>query len=281
MQYGAAQPFAAATQDPVGEVQNVPLAKIEVDDVTFRFRISMRVGDLVQSIREHGQQIPVILRPLAPDVGRYQVISGFRRIRALRELGLLYVNAIVRPDLVGDDAAACRLSILENEARKSYSDIDRAYAIIAYRKMGQTNAGLAEVFKLGRRQLQRLRKLTEFPPEVQDAIAAGRVPTTHAIRVMQHVNAHGGSAAEWMDWIESEGASARQLGQRLRQSADAAAPSHLVLFTREDKGGRSGLRVRPLRVDEAMRTADREQLLASLRELILFVEDLELPPAND
>jgi ParB family chromosome partitioning protein len=47
------------------------------------------VPELVRSIREHGQQIPAVLRPHPhKDSGyAYQLVSGFRRVTALHELG--------------------------------------------------------------------------------------------------------------------------------------------------------------------------------------------------
>ncbi|HOU55167.1 MAG TPA: ParB N-terminal domain-containing protein, partial [Myxococcota bacterium] len=60
-------------------VESVNLADIDLEDTRFQFRVTLRVADLVESIRRHGQQMPVILRR-QPDRPKLQVVSGFRRI---------------------------------------------------------------------------------------------------------------------------------------------------------------------------------------------------------
>lgn len=90
-----------------------------------RDRLEEDDGDhaaLKQSIQEHGQQVPVLVRPdpRAPD--RYRIVYGRRRVRALRELGLP-VKALLRH--LGD----CDTLIAqgqENSARKNLSFIEKA-----------------------------------------------------------------------------------------------------------------------------------------------------------
>lgn len=144
-----------------GKVEAVSLDAIDLGDETFKFRVSLRVASLAKSIKAEGQQIPVLLRRLEGS-GQLQVISGFRRITAIKSLRWPTVNAIVRSDL-DDDATACRVSILENEHRQTYNDVDRAHAILAYRKMGTSADEIEELFRVGARQRQRLEKLTTFP----------------------------------------------------------------------------------------------------------------------
>ena len=77
---------------------------------------------LVESIREYGQQVPVLLRVNPNDPERYQVVYGRRRIRALKDLGLP-VKALIR-DL--DDRALIIAQGQENTARKDLTFIERA-----------------------------------------------------------------------------------------------------------------------------------------------------------
>ena len=44
--------------------------------------------DLAESIRQNGQQVPVLLRPSQDQDGKFEVIYGRRRILACRELGI-------------------------------------------------------------------------------------------------------------------------------------------------------------------------------------------------
>jgi len=71
-----------------------------------------------------------------------EIISGFRRASAMRELGFDTITAIVRHDL-DDDELAFRAAIIENEQRQTYSDIDRALAIIRYELAGWSSVEVA------------------------------------------------------------------------------------------------------------------------------------------
>jgi ParB family chromosome partitioning protein len=51
---------------------------------------------LVDSIREHGQQVPALVRPHPHKEGRYQIAYGRRRLRAVAELGRP-LRAVVKP----------------------------------------------------------------------------------------------------------------------------------------------------------------------------------------
>ena len=94
------------------KVEYIPLDKIEIEiDDTFMFRANIRVADLKASIQQEGQQLPIVVRKVPKGrSGRYQVVSGFRRLKAIEELGGTTIAAIIRADL-DDDEAAFRASI--------------------------------------------------------------------------------------------------------------------------------------------------------------------------
>jgi ParB family transcriptional regulator, chromosome partitioning protein len=100
------EPRTAAPAHATGAVAFVPLAAVG-DDATFRLRAEGDVGDLAASIGRLGQLAPVELRPL-PGVGdgpqRYQIVSGFRRMAALRLLVRDRVLARIHLRLDDDDA---------------------------------------------------------------------------------------------------------------------------------------------------------------------------------
>lgn len=75
-------------------------AIVEVDaafiDPSFvQDRMGGDIDGLRESIRQQGQQVPILVRLHPQEPGRYQVAFGHRRLRALRELGLP-VKAVVR-----------------------------------------------------------------------------------------------------------------------------------------------------------------------------------------
>ena len=188
-----------------GEPVRVPFSEIDLEDETFRYRVNLRVGNLAKSIKRDGQQIPVVLRKRPRR--RHQIVSGFRRIAALSGLGSHTVLAHIRRDLETDEKA-CRASIIENEHRKTFSDLDRARAALAYRQHGKTNRQIEELLGVGKRQRQRLQGLLSFPPPLREAMESQTLSTTLAVRLMQFIRKlpeqdQNAAAIQWIDWIRA------------------------------------------------------------------------------
>jgi ParB family chromosome partitioning protein len=78
-------------------------------------------NQLVEAIRERGQDSPVLVRPHPQTEGRYQIVFGHRRVRAARQLGRT-VRAIVKQL---DDRAHVIAQGQENSARADLSFIER------------------------------------------------------------------------------------------------------------------------------------------------------------
>lgn len=88
----------------------IPLDRVDVDD-TFRVRPEEELGDvsaLAMDLARLGQLFPIDLRLKAPD--RFQIITGFRRVAALRFLQREKVLARLHTDLSDDDATLMALA---------------------------------------------------------------------------------------------------------------------------------------------------------------------------
>lgn len=100
----------------------VELDTASIDPSFVQDRMDEDIDGLLASIREQGQQVPILVR-LHPDrPGRYQVAFGHRRLRALAMLGVP-VKAIVR-DLTDEQLVIAQGQ--ENNERKDLSFIERA-----------------------------------------------------------------------------------------------------------------------------------------------------------
>ena len=119
---------------PEGNVVEVHMEEVDLEDTELEFRVDHKIKDLVEDLVRNGQQFPVILRRLEGH-DKYQVVSGFRRCRSIRQLNWPTVKAIVRDDL-GDDEAF-RISFMENEKRKNLTGLDKAHAIAKLRMKGK------------------------------------------------------------------------------------------------------------------------------------------------
>lgn len=259
-----------------GKVERIPLELIDIDDTTFRFRVKMRLGNLPESIEANGQQFPVLLRR-RPGTNRFQIISGFRRITSLLKLRWTHVNAIIREDL-DDDLEAFRISVIENEIRQTYNDLDRAYAILAYREMGKSNAEIEELFTIGARQRQRLQKLVDFPEALKDAVADGTVSSTNAVRLMQHVDKYPDTdVGAWIKRIDEEQMSYNDLNKALKAAAAEATGENqsIEFFVRKKKGDKRTIRVRPISISDELSAAQRQQLLKDLDKIKRFIKELD------
>jgi len=96
---------------------------------------------LIKSLRERGQQTAIEVTDLRD--GTYGLISGWRRLRALREIaaehaGIGTVLAIVR--LPEDMPAAYQAMVDENEIRASLSFYERARIVVRARDRGVFNS---------------------------------------------------------------------------------------------------------------------------------------------
>jgi len=111
-------------------------------------RLQIEVEGLKASIRQNGQRVPVLVRPLEND--RYSLIYGRRRVQACQELGIK-VRAIVT-EAGGDQAL--RDQLLENQERRDLSFIERALVAAALldgdhlNAAERSNKGVAEVLNL-------------------------------------------------------------------------------------------------------------------------------------
>lgn len=112
-------------------VQRLPLDAVEIDYLV-RDRLGIdaeEMATLMESIRLHGQRTPIEVTEIAP--GRYGLISGWRRLTALRRLaeetknpGFETVLALLRrPETAGSAYVAM---VEENEIRLGLSYYERA-----------------------------------------------------------------------------------------------------------------------------------------------------------
>lgn len=106
--------------NPVGEFFDVPVELIDASP--FQPRLNFDEGELealAASIDELGLSNHVILRRKTD--GRYELIGGERRLRAIKILGRQSVTASVRNV---DDGRAAVLAVTDNTARKNLSDYE-------------------------------------------------------------------------------------------------------------------------------------------------------------
>lgn len=134
------------------------------------------LGELAESIRQHGVLQPLLVRPLGDG---YELIAGERRWRAARLAGLATVPAVVRTET--QDDAQLVLGLIENLQRTDLDPIEEARGLRRLiDEFGLTHEEVAA--RLGRHRVsvtQSLRLLGGCAA-VQSAVASGAITAGHA-----------------------------------------------------------------------------------------------------
>lgn len=152
------------------------VVQIETDRITESF-VNDRLSDeerddpdflaLIDSIRESGQQVPILVRP-SDEPGRYQVAYGHRRLKAARRLGRP-VTAIVK--VLSDDELVLAQG-KENAERRNLSFIERAMFARTLSERGFDRKLVSEALGgLLKSEMSRLLQVAEaIPPVITHAI---------------------------------------------------------------------------------------------------------------
>jgi ParB family transcriptional regulator, chromosome partitioning protein len=130
---------------------------------------------LVESMRESGQQVPILVRPAGEVSDRYQIAYGHRRFRAAQRLGQP-VRAIVRP--LSDDELVLAQG-KENAERRNLSFIERALFAHALVARGFERKLVCDALSVQKSELSRLMQVADAVPlrfvrEIGPAPKAGR-----------------------------------------------------------------------------------------------------------
>lgn len=118
---------------------------------------------LRESIAKTGQTTPVLLRPDPAHSGRFKIIYGRRRVRAIRALGLK-VKAIIRDDLTDEDAVIIQGQ--ENSVRKDLSFLERARFLVAIEAEGFPRAVAIDALAIDKARASNYAKLGNTLPDM-------------------------------------------------------------------------------------------------------------------
>lgn len=123
---------------------------------------------LLRSIEEHGQQVPILVRPHPKEDGRYQVAYGHRRLRVLAELGRP-VRAVVR-NLADEDLVIAQGQ--ENSERQDLSFIEKARFARRLEQRFRRDTILAAMSIYKSDLSNMLSVVARIPDDIVDAIGA-------------------------------------------------------------------------------------------------------------
>ena len=184
---------------------------------------------LRESIRVYGQQVPVLLRHSPHAEGRYEIVFGRRRVRAMRGLRQP-VRAMVR-DL--DDRQLIVAQGQENSARKDLSFIEKANFAAQMVKAGFDRKVICDALSIDKTVISRMLTVTDAIPEpliraIGAAPSAGRERWLSLARRMTE-----GSGARLVAAARGEDSDARFAAVLAAVSAPRERPAPLPLRDRD------------------------------------------------
>lgn len=161
------------------------------------------LGELADSIRQHGVIQPIVVRPVKGAPDRFEIIAGERRWRASQIAGLHEVPIV--PIDVGD-SDAMEIAIIENVQREDLNAMEEAqgYHALAH-DFKRSQDDIAKIVGKSRSHVANMMRLTRLPDDVQALIASGELSNGHARAL---INVPDASAAARR--IVAEGLNVRQ-----------------------------------------------------------------------
>ncbi|MBO5569495.1 MAG: ParB/RepB/Spo0J family partition protein [Clostridia bacterium] len=183
-------------------IQQLPLSElVPFKDHPFRVVDDDRMKETVESIREYGVLVPIIVRPM--DDGSYEIVSGHRRKRACELAEVEEIPAIVR-DLDDDEATIImvdsnlqRENILPSERAKAYQmkleairrragrpakeQVENASQIGTH--LPRADEIVAQDAGTSRNQVQRFIRLNELSEPLRDKVDNGELGFTPAVEL--------------------------------------------------------------------------------------------------
>lgn len=182
------------------KIYDIPLSEIdEFPDHPYQVRMDEDMTQLVESVKERGIITPVILRQ--KEDGRYEMVSGHRRMKACELAGLETVKADIQ-NLTRDEAIVLmvesnlqRSTILPSEKAKAYK-----MRLEAMKRQGQRTdltsspvdkklQGITSAAQIGEKggdsqpQVYRYIRLTELVPGLVNLVDEGRIAMRPAVEL--------------------------------------------------------------------------------------------------
>ena len=131
--------------------------------------------DLAQSIRENGLIQPITVREMD---GKYQIIAGERRFRALKLNGAVDVPVLI---MDANEVQMAEMALVENIQRENLSAIEEAKSYVEIMKYSGLNQSQLAL-RVGKSQSSIANKirLLNLDEDVQEAVSTKKISERHA-----------------------------------------------------------------------------------------------------
>ncbi len=139
-----------------------------------------QIEELADAIRENGLIQPLVVRQVD---GKFELIAGERRLRAVTSLGYSEVKVIVRE---ATDQEAATLTLIENLQRADLSPLEEAeqYRLLQVR-FAMKQDDIARSVGKSRTVVANTVRLLELVPEARQMLEQGKITVGHAKVLLQ------------------------------------------------------------------------------------------------
>ncbi len=196
-------------------IRRVPLSQVAPCREQPRRRFQEEsIAQLASSIERDGLLSPPMVRPSG---GGYELIAGERRVRALKRLGAVSVDALV---VEASDSEAAILALVENLQREELHFLDEAEACRRLIELhGLTQREVAG--RLGKSQsaVANLLRLLTLPENVLDALRETKLGERHARALLRVPDEE--TQLHYIERAGAEGMSVRALEESIARAARA------------------------------------------------------------
>ena len=162
---------------PTGSVGSLPVEKIRVNPFQPRKDFDeTALEDLKNSIIENGIIQPVTV---SKEGDGYQLISGERRLRAVRKAGFKFIPGYIIE--AHEDAGKLELALIENIQREDLNAIEIALALKSLvTTCNLTQDEIAQKVGKNRSTISNFLRLLKLPAAIQDSIRQKEISSGHA-----------------------------------------------------------------------------------------------------
>jgi ParB family chromosome partitioning protein len=161
-----------------GEVRSIPTGEIRPNPFQPRKEFQPEeLAELTSSIKENGLLQPLMVRPAPGSRGRWELVAGERRLRAVTELGWREVPALIREV---DDQTLLVLALVENLQREALGPLEEAegYKVLT-ESFNLTQGEIAQAVGKDRSTVANTLRLLQLPPSVKKLVENGALTAGH------------------------------------------------------------------------------------------------------
>ncbi|MDO5450516.1 MAG: ParB/RepB/Spo0J family partition protein [Akkermansia sp.] len=174
-----------------------------------------QIAELAESIRERGLVQPLVVRKVD---GKYELIAGERRLRAVKKLGMKQVKVVL---FEATDQEVAEIALIENLQREDLTPLEEAeqYRLLQH-KFGMKQEVIAKHVGKSRAVVANMVRLLDLVADVRDMLENNKITVGHAKVLLQLKDSD--QQLQAANRVERQGLTVRQTEQLVRSILNPA-----------------------------------------------------------